>query len=86
MFLCVMSNQGTSKKTHVSDLSKIDILLHKTHIKALRLDMCTFISLSKIAHQMWRDHPFSQINQTTERAVGWGLEATEKGGRKLDKI
>ena len=48
--------------------------------------MCTFISLSKIAHQMWRDHPFSQINQTTERAVGWGLEATEKGGRKLDKI
>ena len=29
---------------------------------------------------MWRDHPFSQINKTTERAVGWGLEATGKEG------
>ena len=32
---------------------------------------CRFIlSLSKIAHQMWRDHPIQPKEQTTERAVG----------------
>ena len=67
VFLCVISNQSTSKKPHVSDLSKLDALLHKTCIRVLRLDMCTSrISLSKIAHQMWHDHPFSQRNKTTE--------------------
>ena len=66
VFVCVTSNQSTNKKTNVLHLSKL-ALLHKTHIKVLRLDMCTFmISLSKIAHQMWRDHPFSQRNKTTE--------------------
>ena len=29
---------------------------------------------------MWHDPPFSQRNKTTERAVGWGLEAIGKGG------
>ena len=34
--LCVISNQSASKKPHcMSDLSKLDTLLHKTHIKAL---------------------------------------------------
>ena len=34
--------------------------------------MCkSIMSLSKIAHQMWHDHPFSQRSKTTERAVGW---------------
>ena len=33
--------------------------------------MCrSILSLSKIAHQMWHDHPFSQRNRTTERSVG----------------
>ena len=42
-------------------------LLHKTHIQVLRLDMYTsIIPLNKIADQMWRDHPFSQRNKTTE--------------------
>ena len=46
---------------------KPNALLHKTHIEVLRLDMCTsIISLSKIADQIWRDHPFSQRNKTTE--------------------
>ena len=27
------------------------------------------MSLSKIAHQMWRDHPFSQRNKATKRAA-----------------
>ena len=76
--VCVstLSNQGTSKKSNVSDLSKLEALLHKTHIKILlvpRFDMCgSIISLSKIAHQMWRDHLFGQRNKTTERAVSVG--------------
>ena len=49
--------------------------------KVPRLDMCrSTISLSKIVHQMWHDHPFSQRNKTTERAVGEGLgEDRERG-------
>ena len=35
--------------------------------------MCrSTLSLSKIAHQMWHDHPFSQRNRTTERVAGVG--------------
>ena len=33
--VCVISDQSTSKKSHVSDISKFDALLHKTHIKVL---------------------------------------------------
>ena len=33
----------------MSNVSKLDALLHKTHIQVI-----------KVAHQMWRDHPFSQ--------------------------
>ena len=33
--------------------------------------MCrSILSLSKIAHQMWHDHPFSQRNRITERTLG----------------
>ena len=32
----------------------------------------SILSLSKIAHQMWRDHPFSQRNMATEKIVGAG--------------
>ena len=36
--VCVISNQSTSKKPHyVSGLSKLGALLHKTHIKVLRV-------------------------------------------------
>ena len=35
VYMCVMSNQSTSKKPHVSGLSKLDALLHKTHSKVL---------------------------------------------------
>ena len=87
LFVCVISNQSTSKNLHhVSDLSKVDTLLHKTCIKILRLNICTsMISLRKVANQMWRDHPFSQRNNTTEWAAV-GLEATGKGvWTKFDK-
>ena len=72
--VCVRSNQSTSKNPHyASDLSKLDALLHKTCIKVLSFDICaSMMSLSKIAHQMWRDHPFSHRNKTTEKAVGTG--------------
>ena len=54
-FVCVISNQNTSKKPHyVSDLSKLEAFLHKTHIKVFlvpRLDMCrSKLSLSENAH------------------------------------
>ena len=50
-----------------------------------RLDMCrSIISLSKIVHQMWRDHPFSQGNKTTGRAVEMGVRDDRERG--LDKI
>ena len=29
---------------------------------------------------MWHDHPFSQRNKTTKRALGYGLEGNRKGG------
>ena len=74
VYVYVISNQSTSRKTHVSDHCNPDALLHKTHIKVLRLDMCTsMISLSKIAHQIYiksvlkctsttKDFPVSQTN------------------------
>ena len=76
----------------MSELSKFDILLHKTHIKVLRIDMCkSLILLSKMAHQMWGDHPFSQRNKITEREVGMRVGVDWKAGGKgvvggLDKI
>ena len=80
--LCVISNQSTSKKpNYVSGLCKLDTLWHKTKIKVLlvlRYQGLTCLdplsSLSKIAHQMWHDHPLSQRNRTTERTVGVGVE------------
>ena len=69
--VCVISNQSASKKLHhVSDLTKLDTLLHRTHIKVLRIDMCRSIILSKIEHQIWCDYPFSQRNKAAESALG----------------
>ena len=47
----------------------------------------SMLALSKIAHQMWHDHPVSQRNRTTKRTVGGEVggdrEVEERG---LDKI
>ena len=55
--------------------------------------MCiSILSLSKIARQMWCDHPFSQRNMTTERMmevrVGGDKEVGEgaRGGGKSWKM
>ena len=62
---------ATNKKNtqqYVLDLSKLGKYLKYTHqgpsgTKVAGLDMCrSIIPLRKIAHQMWRDHPFSQRN------------------------
>ena len=75
----------------MSVLGKPDALLHKTYIKVLlvpRPDMCrSMLSLSKIAHQMWRHHPFSQRNTTPERTVGVEVGGDREVGEKgLDKF
>ena len=42
--------------------------------------MCRTIILSKIAHQMWHDHSFSQRrNKATERAVGVEFRGDKDG-------
>ena len=76
----------------MSDLSKLDTLLYKTHIKVLlllryqRFDMSrSIISLSKIAYQMWCDHSFGQRNKTTERAMGGGWQ-WQGGQTKFKKV
>ena len=96
MFVCVISNQITSKKPHCVRPQQTWILVAKNTHQGLsgtrvpRLDMFkSILSLSKIAHQMCCDHPFSQRNRKTERTVGvgvggdkevWGLDKTWKGG------
>ena len=43
--------------------------------------MCrSIISLSKIAHQLWYDYPFSQKSKITERAVGAEIRSDWEGG------
>ena len=82
VFVCVILNQITGKKPHhVSDLSSLDALLHKTpqgpsdtNIKVARLGMCRsiIISLNKITNQMWRDDPFSQGKKAAKIVVERG--------------
>ena len=84
---CDIKLKHQSKPHYFSDLNKLVKLLHKTHIKVLRLDMCrSIISLTKITHQMWRDHPFSQRNKTTERAVRLGAGGSKEREGELSKI
>ena len=66
------------------NLSKLDILSHKTHscTKVPWLGMCRSItSLNKIPHQLWHDNPLSQRNKATKRAVG--LEVGSEGRNKI---
>ena len=77
LFLLVETTIEITKNPIISNLG----------IKIPRLDMCRFIIiLSIIAHQMWRDHSFSQRNKTTEKAVGVEVERDRVEGGRLDKI
>ena len=74
----------------MSDFSKLDALLYKTHIKVTHIkDMCRSIILNKIALLVWRDHPFSQRKSSgggdwrwQRRGVGQNFK---KGGRQYVK-
>ena len=76
VFVFVMSNQSTSKK-HIMCQTSVNLkpCCIKHHIKILLVPryqrlLCVDSYYSKIAHQMRRDHPFSQRNRITERTVG----------------
>ena len=45
------------------------------------------VSLSRIAHQMWLDHPFNQRNKTIEWGVGVGVGGEQEigGWTKFEK-
>ena len=61
-----------AKKPHVSDLSKLDTLLHKTHLRSyLRLDISrSAISLSKT---LWSPiQPKKQDSRKSSGVGGWG--------------
>ena len=45
----------------------------------------SMLPLSKIAHQMWRDHPFSQRNMATERTVGVGVGGDREVGEMVGR-
>ena len=49
VYACVISNQSTIKNHLVSDLSKLEVLLRKTHIKVLlvlRYQSSTYVDIS----------------------------------------
>ena len=76
VYACVISNQSTIKNHLVSDLSKLEVLLRKTHIKVLlvlRYQSSTYVDISIV--------PLSKVysarkTQHKER-LGWGLEVTK---------
>ena len=84
--VCVWYQIRVPVKNHVSDLSKLDALLHKTHIKVLLvlrykvwhvwiINIIKQNSTSNVAH-----HLFSQRNKTTKWAVGVGVGSDRRGG------
>ena len=73
VFVCPWYQIRVPAKSHMCKTSVKDTLLRKTHVKVLRLDMCrSMMSVTKIAYQLWNDHPFSQRNKTTEGAAWVG--------------
>ena len=89
VFMCVISNQSTSKEQHyVSDLSKPDALLHKTHIKVfLVIRYQGLTCVDPYYHQVKLyiicdviTHSAKKKNGNRKSSGGWGLEVIEKGG------
>ena len=67
-------------------------MLVSSGTKVPRVNMCkSKLSLGKIAHQKWSDHPFSQRNRATEKTVGVGVGGDREfrggssGGQNLRK-
>ena len=85
MFVSVIRSQSTSKKPHyVSDLSKPDTLLHKTHqipsgTKVPKLIMCrSLISFNEIAYQS-PIQPKKEDNRKSTGSGGWKWQGKGKG-------
>ena len=57
---------------------KLDALSHKTHIKVLRLDVCTFMILSKIAHLKCGTITHS-VKETRQQNEQWGQGCRQQG-------
>ena len=86
----------------MSELSKLDTLLHKTPIKVLivlRYQGSTCVDLlSKIAHEMWHDHHLAAKGKRTTEITGvvngrglevkgkWGGGGRGCGGKNLKKV
>ena len=72
----------------MSGISKLDVLLHKTHMKVLlvlRNQGSTCVDpLTKIAHQMLCDLPFCQRNRLNEK-TGGGQNLKGGGGGGGDR-
>ena len=81
--VCIISNQSASKKPHVSDLSKLDAMLHTQQFpsrttsgtKVPRFDIRRSIIISCTSKVV-----FSQRNKTTKRAVGVEVGCDREGG------
>ena len=88
VFVYVISNQSTSKEQHyVLDVSKLDALLHKTHIKVflvIRYQGLTYID--PYYHQVKLYITCGVITHSAKKhdnrksSGGWELEVIEKGG------
>ena len=87
----ILASSKSSKKPHyLPDLSNCDTLLYITQqgpsgTKVPSLDMCrSTMSLSKIIHQVLHNHPFSQNNKVTKRALGLEAQGEGRGWTKFD--
>ena len=83
------------KNRNVSDLSKLDGLLHKTHIKVLLVlkfkgSTCVDPCYHWIAHQLWNVawssvQPKKQDYRKSSRSGGWKWKGI-RGGGGVDKL
>ena len=90
MYMCMYQYQSTSKKRNVSGLStwRLNAWNTRQGPSGNKVQKCrSILSISKITHQMWRDHPFSQRHRTTEWAIGMGVGGDRGvgGGGGLEK-
>ena len=90
VFVCIWYQIKVPLKNRIMCQTSINLMpccIEHTHLSpsctnVLKLDMCrSIMSLSKLAHQIWWGQPFSQRNNTTERAVGVGIGGDMEGWR-----
>ena len=92
VFLCFWYQIRVPAKNHIMCHTSVDLVLccintqqGPSGIKILKLNMCRpKILLSKLAHQMWDNHPsLKETRQKKEmrgNKEGWGFDKIWKGG------